>query len=376
MSKPTRQNGTPVAGTKRVPLLDLLRFAAIMGVAAFHYGFLGPPGIGMHAVAIPALAPIGRYGYLGVPVFFMISGFVIAYSAENKTALEFAVARFIRIYPTFLLCMTLSCIVTVLIGAPKFSVSFSQWAANLFIAAPAFGRPYVDLVYWSLILEVTFYAWVAALLALNLFPRKIDALVATWLAITFLNELTIDAVWVEKIFMSGYSGYFATGLMIYEFHKGRRDLRMQALLALSVGCSVFLAFHKVEWLREYTQAQFDDTVVASIIVMSSITLLQCTKMERLPLRSTVVLAIGGVTYPFYLLHQQIGYDLLHRLDVSSPTLMQVAAILLGILMICFVIWRWFEQPVLRWARLSLYCGIFSILERVQLPASRSNSKVQ
>ena len=348
MSEPTFQNGNQARGPKRVPMIDLLRFAAIMGVASFHYGFLGPPGIGMDAVAAPALSPIGRYGYLGVPVFFMISGFVIAYSAENKSATEFALARFIRIYPTFVLCMSLSCIVTILIGAPKFSVTFTQWAANLFIAAPALGRPYVDLVYWSLILEVTFYAWVAALLALKLFPRKLDSLVAIWLAITFLNELTIDAVWVEKLFMVDYSGYFATGLMIYEFHKGRRDLRMQALLGLSAGCSVFLAIHKVDWLRAYTHSHFDDTVVACVIVVSIIVLLQCTKIERLPLRQGAVLAIGGVTYPFYLLHQQIGYDMLHALGLP-PTLGIVVAVLGIVLLMSWGLWRWFERPVQAWA---------------------------
>jgi peptidoglycan/LPS O-acetylase OafA/YrhL len=53
------------------------------------------------------LAPWARYGFLGVPIFFIISGYVIAYSAE-RTAAAFAIARVSRIYPTFLFCMTLT----------------------------------------------------------------------------------------------------------------------------------------------------------------------------------------------------------------------------------------------------------------------------
>ena len=43
-------------------------------------------------------------------------------------------------------------------------------------------------------------AWVAAFIALGLFPSRIDAIIATWLAITFTNEITIDAPIFEKRF--------------------------------------------------------------------------------------------------------------------------------------------------------------------------------
>jgi peptidoglycan/LPS O-acetylase OafA/YrhL len=206
---------------------------------------------------------------------------------------------------------------------------------------------------------VTFYAWVAALLAFNLFPRRLDIIVAIWLAVTFLNELTIDAVWVEKIFMVDYSGYFATGLMLSELHKGRRDLRMQALLALSAGCSVFLAIHKLEWLREYSQARFDDAVVAAIVMISVAALLLSTKVERLPFRPGLVLAIGGVTYPFYLLHQQIGYDLLQAIDVT-PTVGIVAAVLAVVLLMSWALWRWFERAFQSWAHRALHASLATL----------------
>jgi peptidoglycan/LPS O-acetylase OafA/YrhL len=66
----------------RVPALDLLRLVAVLGVVLFHYGFRGPTGLEQTYVALPELAAFARYGFLGMPVFFVISGFVIAYSAE------------------------------------------------------------------------------------------------------------------------------------------------------------------------------------------------------------------------------------------------------------------------------------------------------
>jgi peptidoglycan/LPS O-acetylase OafA/YrhL len=89
-------NGTD---SSHVPALDLLRLAAVGAVILYHYAFWGPASNGVPKVAIPALASFAQYGFLGVLVFFAISGFVIAYSAEGRTPVGFAIARFSRIYP-------------------------------------------------------------------------------------------------------------------------------------------------------------------------------------------------------------------------------------------------------------------------------------
>lgn len=118
----------------RVQALDLLRLLSVLCVALYHYGFRGPVADGATLVAVPGLSPVAMYGFLGVPVFFIISGFVIAYSAEGRTATGFAIARFSRIYPTFLVCMTLTFLVLLVFGKPHFETSVMQWLANLFIA--------------------------------------------------------------------------------------------------------------------------------------------------------------------------------------------------------------------------------------------------
>ena len=68
----------------------------------FHYAFRGAAADDLSAVSLPDIADVAKYGYLGVDLFFVISGFVIAYSADGRTPAEFAIARFARIYPGFL----------------------------------------------------------------------------------------------------------------------------------------------------------------------------------------------------------------------------------------------------------------------------------
>jgi peptidoglycan/LPS O-acetylase OafA/YrhL len=241
-------------------------------------------------------------------------------------ATGFAIARFSRTYPTFFFCMTLTFLVILVLGKPHFETTLVQWLANLFIASPALGQPYMDSSYWSLVIEVVFYAWVAALMAAGLFPRRIDLIILIWLGITFANELTIDAALIEKLFIADDSGFFAVGLLIYGFYRGRRDAAFYCILALSVGTAVFQAIHKLERLGVHPGSSFDSRVVAALCLGSIAIVFLATRIRRLPFPPGLVVAIGGLTYPLYLLHMQIGYTILLKLrpprqahGASSPS---------------------------------------------------------
>ena len=331
----------------RVEVLDLLRLVAVFGVVLYHFGFWGPGANGIPA--IPWLTPVAKYGFLGVPAFFVISGFVIAYSAEGRTAVGFAIARFSRIYPTFVFCMTLTFLAILMWGSPHFTASPAQWFANLFIAAPALGQPYMDAAYWSLVIEVVFYGWVAVLIAVGVFPRRIDIIILVWLGISFANELTIDAPLVEKLFASDDSGFFAVGLLIYEFYRGRRDPMLYGILALSIGTAMFQAVHKLVRLAPHTHGVFDHWVVAAICLASIAVIFLATRIRHVPLPAGLVLAIGGVTYPLYLLHMQLGYVLLER-RAPADVVPWVVAIELAIFLLAWIVWRYVERPAQRWTR--------------------------
>ncbi|WP_323806065.1 hypothetical protein [Mesorhizobium sp. AR02] len=106
---------------------------------------------------------------MGVNLFFLISGFVIAWAAEGRSWTEFAVARLAHLYPGFLVCMTASFIVQSVAADPKLPYEPSRWVANLFIVAAAFKRPFMDGVYWSIVFEIVFYSWIAVGLFFGVF---------------------------------------------------------------------------------------------------------------------------------------------------------------------------------------------------------------
>jgi peptidoglycan/LPS O-acetylase OafA/YrhL len=328
----------------RVQALDLLRLVAVLGVIVYHYGFRGPTTGDFTHVAIPEIGAFAMYGFLGVPAFFVISGFVIAYSAEGRNATGFAIARFSRIYPTFVLCMTLTFLTVLIFGQPNFTTGPGQWLANLAIAAPVLHHPYMDSAYWSLVIEITFYGWVTLFIATGLFPRRIDAIVLGWLCLSMANELTIDARFMENIFLADDAGYFATGLMIYEIYRGRRDLMVYCILGLSTGVAIFHAVHSLAWLRSHSGTAFDSWIVAAICLTSIVAIFLATRIRRFPLPPALITAVGGLTYPLYLLHQQIGYTLLVRMAPSNAKL-ETTAIVLCIGFASWILWQYVERPL-------------------------------
>ena len=92
----------------RVNEIDLLRFFAALAVVFFHYSFRGYAADAMSIMPYPLLASLSKYGYLGVELFFMISGFVILMTAANGSLRSFAISRIVRLYPAFWACCTVT----------------------------------------------------------------------------------------------------------------------------------------------------------------------------------------------------------------------------------------------------------------------------
>ncbi|ELJ8480328.1 acyltransferase, partial [Vibrio cholerae] len=79
---------------KRNIILDLLRVLACLMVVFYHYFYYGPL-VGQVAGKLMD-SNIFAYGYLGVDIFFVISGFVISSSLKKNNIYSFFKARFKR----------------------------------------------------------------------------------------------------------------------------------------------------------------------------------------------------------------------------------------------------------------------------------------
>ena len=137
--------------------IDILRFLAAVSVALYHYCFFiwaFPQGIAGRVADVPpqpALESFFSWGWIGVEVFFVISGFVIAFSAENSSPRKFAIARFKRLLPAVLICAPITA--ALLFAMDVYS---ARSALSLTVRTIAFFpvTPWVDSVYWTLAYQV------------------------------------------------------------------------------------------------------------------------------------------------------------------------------------------------------------------------------
>lgn len=341
------------APSLRLETLDALRLLAALVVLLFHFGFRGLT-LGLTDVSLPAYEPVLKYGYLGVQLFFVISGFVIAYSAEGRTPLQFGIARFARIYPTFVLCMTITFVVVVLFGAPRLQATPGQWAANLLIKPELIGKQSLDGSYWSIFYEVVFYAWVFAFLAAGWFRRaNYPAIVIGWLLVSVVDRATISSGVMRYLLLTDQSAFFCAGLMLYAAFRDGYDRKVFALLALCTAVAIFQSLQLAQWSRENYHVSYSDLVVAGSCIAIIATVAAAIRLPRLPLPSGLMLAIGGLTYPLYLLHQHIGYVAFNHAGSALQPLALVAVVTLGLIVLSWLIWRFFERAAQSWTKAAL-----------------------
>lgn len=331
----------------RMATLDLLRLVAALAVVCFHYLFRGEIAADGHGQAFAAASSVAIYGYLGVNLFFIISGFVIAWSAEGRDFARFALARFARLYPGFLTCMAITFVVLLIAANPAFGVSWAQFAANLIMFAPALGQPFMDGVYWSIILEVIFYGWVATALFFGVFGRWKTGLLLSWLVVCALNEYGLDNGALRLVFITEYGPLFVSGVLLHHMHAHGRSLEHLAMLAASFAMSTAAMTGVRDWmLLHYGEAVGLPGLVAANLAIYALAIGAVATADRVAPGKTILM-LGGLTYPLYLLHQNIGYVAIAAIAPVAGAWSAFAVVLVAMLLASWAVWRFIETPARR-----------------------------
>ena len=331
----------------RVYLLDLLRVVAVAMVALFHFGYRGAIDQHYQLFAFPELASLGRYGFFGVELFFIISGYVIVYSVAGRTMTEFAIARMVRLYPTFWLCCLLTTAFVLLGQQSKLTVGPLDALLNLpIVTAGKAGTSFIDSAYWSLAIEIQFYVLVA------LIHRFMRSLVVGLLAWTLLvvPVIAVEIATGRALPYPGASfvGFFAVGAAIYFLRA--QGVRTLSLLLLAAGIAAALG--KTYLLQAGANAKYDAglslPLCFALMLLSGVSVYWATGVDvrSRALRGLLMFA-GGLTYPFYLLHQNIGYTGINQLSPAVGRWPALALTLLAIVLLSAAVYQWFDLPVRR-----------------------------
>lgn len=332
------------------PLLDGVRGMAAIAVMFRHMSLFG-----IHAVA---------QSYLGVDVFFALSGAVIASAYELKlragmSAGDFLRRRVIRLWPMIALGVALG-LINAIWGQPEAPMGRWVWILaavalvtagdNPLLPMVSFNRPSwtmafefaVNIVYAKLVHRLTGRVLIAIC--------GICAVILAWAAFAE-RGLDVGGSYNTLLFGAGRTGFaFFLGVGLYRLYRTGR-LPVPLILRKTwgvVACGVLLALclfapplHGLRWIIALLSVLM---LVPAIVALG----LASEVGGRL---SKVCLALGALSYPLYLIHDPLGMLVASNLiRFGHSNLLPIAAAVFApaTVLLALVVHYWVDEPVRAW----------------------------
>lgn len=297
--------------------IDLFRFVAAMFVLLYHYTFRGYAADGLSKVNYPLLGEVFKYGYLGVNLFFMISGFVITLSLKDRSAFDFIKLRFIRLYPAYWFCVSITFICIYLWGGTTFHVTSFQYLVNMTMFNGFVNIPHIDGVYWTLMFELKFYILIGIFL---LFRKRIsidvDMLIYSWLFLSLLYVPFHKAMFfrlLNSILIFEYSSYFIAGILFYKMYKYKKKKYLFFIIITFI-LSSYMSVSRLHQKAIYYNSSFSSEVVVGILFLSFFAMYLVSIKKIQFLNFFKMKKLGALTYSMYLIHQVNGYIFLNKMN--------------------------------------------------------------
>jgi len=357
----------------RIYIIDLFRFIAALSVVFFHYAFLGSH-FGKSALSLPFLAPIAKYGFLGVELFFIISGFVILMSAWDADVIGFLSSRVGRLYPAYWVCCTLTTVVLLISPIDVSTVSIKQYLINMTMLNGFVNINNIDGSYWTLMYEITFYALIAFVLLI----RKIkysEYFAYIWLTLSiaciYLNfgSDSILSKIANKLTLGSYSSLFIYGMLLFLIWKHGLTISKSIGLAASCGLSIYSSVNRAINNNTYSNYDLSIPVVVAIdsfiLIIMFLAAIKVLKLKKL----RIVSILGALSYPLYLLHHTIGYAIFNQLYNKINTNILVIFTFTFMFILSFLVSHYIESKWCKTLRTFIEACLRKILRTKQFNRS-------
>jgi hypothetical protein len=324
----TVSGGNASPSDKRLKLIDGLRGVAATLVMLFHL------------VGRTSAGALTHRGYLGVAIFFVLSGFVITSMLSPRRMNlrflgQFALRRMVRLDIPYWVNIVLVLVMMRLaagFGAAQQSVSVAQLAAHLFYLQDLLGYRPISSVYWTLCFEIQFYLALALLLwaAQKVGARRRYFLIAFVLLLGLSVLASMNLVPTPRGLMFSYWWAFALGGLCYWTLVEQAPVVYLAVAASLVLCSSF--------------AVHGDWRLTALITTVLIFLAWRRQAMGRWLADPVSQFLGRISYSLYLCHPLFGWS---AQSLALRYVNQWGALLVGIavsLLSSWLTYRYIERP--------------------------------
>lgn len=285
--------------------LDILRICGAIGIVLFHYTFRGYAADNMTIVNFPMLGSLFKYGYTGLYLFFILTGYTISLSIQRKKFSNFLLGRIVRLYPSYWAAVSLTAIVTFFLGGGRYHISIKQFLFNLTMLNSYFGVESVDGVYWFMYVIFKFYFLISMVLIFNM-ARYLKYFAGLWLissaAIIYYNIPKIGFFLIPE-----YSPFLIAGIIFSSAKKEGWDSYKLIITSFSMWFSLYLGNVDAHNMTQHYHAYFSQLVVAALIGVTFLCMFLVTVNKNNLKMNKVIPVLGACTYPLYLIHQHIGF---------------------------------------------------------------------
>lgn len=316
---------------KRVHSVHVLRGIASLAVAWFHLTCGNPAFLPEGMLKLS-----GQYGWIGIEVFFVISGFIIPYSLHSggytigKYPL-FMLKRIKRLYPPYLLSIVIILLFNYIsslmpfYGGSGFSIDPYSLLLHVFYLNDFAGIPWANVVFWSLAIELQFYLLIGLV-----FPALCSG--RAWLVASFIvlgiAGILIHAALFKWIFL------FLMGIAVFTYLRGLAGLYLYIFL-LSVS--------------------FLGTLLTLGILEASVGLVTCLVIIGLRYTNGVLDFLGDISYSLFLIHSPLGGRIINlsviideRMPLPFTFKLATLGIALGLSVVSgWILYKFVERPSMR-----------------------------
>lgn len=359
----------------RLHSVDGVRFLAALGVVVYHYTALWSTVWGEDpGDRFPTVGPAVMYLSVAPELFFVVSGFVVLWTAWGRSVPQIVASRLARLYPAYWAALAATSVLLLVIWPAGKRITLGEVAVNATLLQEALGVRNVDGVYWTLYAELRFYLLVAVFAAVGITRRRVVAVAALWpVAAVVVERLGWDGV--AELLISRYAPFFAAGMLLFLVYRDGHTRPLWALIGVNTVLAVATNLPvKAHELRTATAFEPVTWLLAGALVacVAAVALVALTPVRRLSWRHLATL--GAITYPLYLVHQFWGWWVIAHLSPYVPTPVALLAAVALALVLALAIHRLVEVRVNGRARRQLEASLTRAASALRHAAHRARGQ--
>lgn len=321
--------------------INSLKGILMIMIVFYHYTFRFQE---LYQIETVNLVTLNMWGSLGVAGFFIISGFFIfPKQLDNYSLKTFLKQRILGLYPLYFICLTIIFISIILFGLPNREITLIDYFLNIIMINGYIGTPYIDGAHWYLTYLILFEFIVAIITYIEKKCKvKRNTLLAGWGVFNIITKIISQYFApfsaLNKLLGNKYIFFIMIGILLNEIVKSNKKLAEDKSNIILFIISMIMIL-------------YNEGIALFIGICIFILFFVLTIRRKMKfLENKFLTYLGDISYITYLIHQNIGYQILLKMNAISNEYLLIY-VLITIIIIIFLstlIFNFYKKYIQKW----------------------------